>query len=143
RNVDGGGGQDKLVLLGSSQTFNFTTLANNKLSGIETVDITGSGNNSITLGFADIMAINDGDNAAFTLAGTSHGLVVAGNSGDTVTLQSYDPDGAGGIAAALWTQVASNVGLDGTPGGGYNIYDLMRGSTALALVAIETDVTKL
>ena len=53
-----------------------------------------------------------------------------------------ESDGAGGLAAALWTQIAANVGLDGTPGGGYNVYDLTRGSDVLALVAMDMDITK-
>ena len=107
------------------------------------MDITGSGNNTLNLGFADIAAINDGDSFAFSQAGTSHFLVVEGNTGDKVQLQSYDPDGAGGLAAALWAQVAANVGLDGTPGGGYNIYNLTRGSETLSLVAMDMDITKI
>ena len=143
RSVDGGGGIDTLVLLGSGQIFDFPTLADTKISTIEKVDITGSGNNTLNLGFADIAAINDGDSVAFTQAGTSHFLVVEGNTGDKVKLLSYDPDGAGGLATALWAQVAANVGLDGTPGGGYNIYNLTRGSETLSLVAMDMDITKI
>ena len=69
--------------------------------------------------------------------------MVDGNTGDTLTLQDYDPDGAGGVAAALWTQVAAGVGLDGSSGGGYDIYDLARGGTVLASVAVDADISKI
>jgi Ca2+-binding RTX toxin-like protein len=143
RNVDGGGGRDTLVLLGSGQDFDFTALANNKVSGIETLDITGTGNNDLTLGFADIAAINDGDPFAFTVAHSHHALVVEGNTGDTLDLVGYDPDGAGELAAAVWIKVASDVGLDGSAGGGHNVYDLVRSGTVLASVAMDADITKL
>ena len=143
RSIDGGGGSDTLVLTGSGQDFDFTALADNTVANIETLDITGSGNNDLTLGFADIAAMNDGDPFAFTAAHSHHALVVDGNTGDTLTLQDYDPDGAGGVAAALWTQVAAGVGLDGSSGGGYDIYDLARGGTVLASVAVDADISKL
>jgi Ca2+-binding RTX toxin-like protein len=143
RSVDGGGGSDTLVLLGSGQDFDFTLLADTKISNIETVDVTGSGDNDLTLGFPDIAALNDGDPFAFTVANSHHALVVEGNAGDSLTLLDYDPDGAGGVAAALWTQVAAAVGLDGSAGGDYNIHDLMRGSDVLASVAMDAEITRI
>src|SRR5262249_58478567 len=44
--VDGGSGNDKLVLLGAGDSFDFTTAANNEIQSIETIDITGTGNNT-------------------------------------------------------------------------------------------------
>ncbi|MCX7360636.1 MAG: M10 family metallopeptidase C-terminal domain-containing protein, partial [Alphaproteobacteria bacterium] len=64
--VDGGGGTDKLVLLGSGQTFDFTTLADSKVTSIETIDITGSGNNTVKIGGLDVMNMSDSFNFAFT-----------------------------------------------------------------------------
>ena len=65
-----------------------------------------------------------------------------GNAGDSLTLVDYDPDGAGGIDAAAWTQVATGVGLDGSAGGAYNVFDLTRGSDVLASVAMDADITR-
>jgi hypothetical protein len=77
-----------------------------------------------------------------TVAGSSRFLVVEGNAGDTVALQDYDPDGAGGVDPALWVQVAAGVGRDGSPGGTYNVFDLVRGSDVLGVVAMDSDITK-
>ena len=142
RSVDGGSGSDTLVLTGSGQSFNFTALANTKVTGIETIDITGSGNNSLTLAFADVAAMTDGDSFTFPAANSHHALVVKGNAGDTLTLQNYDPDGPGGLNAATWTQVAADVGLDGSPAGPYDLYDLVRDGTVLASVAMDSDMLK-
>jgi hypothetical protein len=143
RSVDGGGGSDRLMLLGaSSQSFDFTALADDKVSSIETLDITGAGNNALTLGFADIAAMTVADADVFASANSHHALVIDGNAGDTLTLIDYDPDGAGGVTGALWTQVATAVGLDGSSGGAYTVYDLVRGTDVLASVAMDADITK-
>jgi hypothetical protein len=113
------------------------------VSSIETLDITGSGNNTLTLGFADIAAMTVADTDVFAAAHSRHALVVDGNAGDSLALVDYDPDGAGGIATATWAQVATGVGLDGSAGGGYNVFDLARGGTVLASVAMDADITKL
>ena len=34
----------------------------------------------------------------------------------------------GGLDTALWTKVATGVGLDGSSGGAYNVFDLVRGT---------------
>jgi len=107
------------------------------------IDITGAGNNDLTLGFADIAAMTVADTDVFASANSHHALVVDGNAGDTLTLVDYDPDGAGGLAPATWTQVATGVGLDGSAGGGYNVFDLVRGGTVLASVAMDSDITRL
>src|SRR4030095_2356274 len=122
RSVDGGGGIDTLTLTGGGQSFDFTAIANDRIAGIEALDITGTGSNSLTLSYADVAAMTEANSFAFTVADSHRALVVEGNTGDSVTLQDYDPDGAGGVAAAIWTQVASNVALGGFPGGTYNVY---------------------
>jgi hypothetical protein len=62
---------------------------------------------------------------------------------DTLDLRDYDPDGVGGLATALWTQVATGVGLDGSAGGAYNVFDLVRGGDVLASVAMDADITRI
>ena len=113
------------------------------MSSIERIDITGTGDNGLTLGFADIAAMTVADNALFTAANSHHALVVDGNSGDMLDLRDYDPDGAGGVTGALWTQVATGVGLDGSSGGAYDVFDLKRGSDVLASVAMDADITRI
>ena len=87
--------------------------------------------------------MNDGDPFAFTAAGSHHALVIEGDAGDTLTLQDYDPDGAGGVDPAAWTLAQAGVNLDGSAGGGYDLYDLVRGSDVLASVAVDTNIARL
>ncbi len=71
--VDGGAGNDTLSLSGSGLTLDLATLRN-KLSGIEVIDLTGSGNNTLNLELRDLVNLSD----------TSNTLIVMGNAGDKV-----------------------------------------------------------
>lgn len=57
-----------------------------------------------------------------------------------MNLVGYDPDGGGGFPAADWQLVASGVGLDGTPAGAFDVYDLMRSGSPLASVAVQVEI---
>jgi hypothetical protein len=138
RLVDGGSGTDTLVLQGAGQTFDFTTLKDNKITGIEVVDITGTGNNILKLGVRDVFNISDTDSFNFSTASQSNTLVVNGNTGDTLQLQNFDPDGAGPLPASAWALAAAAVGLDGSPGGAYNVYDLVNSGSHVASVAVDS-----
>ena len=108
--VDGGSGTDTLVLQGAGASFDFTTFANNKVQGIEAIDFTGTGNNTLKMALTDVLDLSDTPNFDFTGLGAAPAAVVLdGNSGDTVQLQG-DPRGSWGLAA-------SDVNLDGTGGG--------------------------
>ena len=72
--VDGGFGTDTLSLGGSELNLDLASFSE-KIQGIEAVDLTGSGNNTLNL-----TAIN-----LFGLSDTSDTLVVNGNAGDRVT----------------------------------------------------------
>ena len=135
RSIDGGGGTDKLVLLGSGQTFDFTTLSDSRVTSIETIDITGSGNNTLKIGGLDVMNISDSFNFAFTAAHSHNSLVIDGDAGDQVNLVNF--------GSATWQQVATHVGLDGSAGGDYNIYDLIGTGAATASVAMDVDILKI
>jgi hypothetical protein len=131
------------VLTGAGQTFDFTILPDDRASSLEAIDITGSGNNRLVLGGDDVRGLSDTGNFEFTVAGSHNNLVIKGNAGDQISLPDWDPDGAGGAGAAVWQLVDSSVGLDGASGGGYNVYDLVRGGSTLASIAIDTDITKI
>ena len=73
--VDGGTGTDTIVLDGSGITFDFTALQS-KVMGIEKIDLTGSGNNTLKLSLADVIAVSD-----------THNLYVTGNTGDSVQVK--------------------------------------------------------
>jgi Ca2+-binding RTX toxin-like protein len=102
RDVDGGSGIDTLSLLGGGHTLDLTALANNKISGIETINITGSGDNTLRLAQRDL----------FDLSDTTNQLKVTGNTGDTVDLVGTWTDG--GVAGAFhtYTRGAATILID-------------------------------
>jgi Ca2+-binding RTX toxin-like protein len=73
--IDGGTGTDTLVLDGTGITLNFASLQS-KVVGIEKIDLTGSGNNTLQLSLADVIAVSDTPN-----------LYVTGNAGDNVQIK--------------------------------------------------------
>ncbi|MGW8169788.1 MAG: calcium-binding protein [Sulfurovaceae bacterium] len=74
--IDGGTGIDTLYIAGSGVTLDLTTIADTKIIGIEKIDITGSGNNTLKLNYSDLLALSN----------TGDVLYVTGNGGDMVTL---------------------------------------------------------
>lgn len=107
----GGLGIDTLRLLGADQTLDFTQLAD-KVSSIEVIDISGSGNNTLNLSLGDIMA--QGQNDLFHADGNVQ-MMVKGNSGDVVNLSDLMSNNAdpgdwnqggsvtvGGLSYQLW-----------------------------------------
>lgn len=80
--INGGNGTDELVLDGTGLTLDLTGPGNAGVSSIETFDITGSGNNTLIL---DQQAVFDLTEERSAGAAT---LIVRGNAGDTVDLQS-------------------------------------------------------
>jgi len=73
--VNGGTGTDTLKLDGAGILLDFTGLPN-KVVGIEQVDLTGTGNNTLKLSLADVIAVSD-----------THNLYVTGNAGDIVQIK--------------------------------------------------------
>jgi Ca2+-binding RTX toxin-like protein len=76
--VDGGAGTDVLQFSSSGESLDLSTINDsyffNLYTGIEKIDLTGSGNNSLTLDKHDVLNLSD----------TSDSLYVLGNSGDSV-----------------------------------------------------------
>ncbi|NJN89474.1 MAG: hypothetical protein HC878_03250 [Leptolyngbyaceae cyanobacterium SL_5_14] len=112
KRIDGGLGTDTLALASSGLTLNLTTIPNTKISGIEQIDLTGTGNNSLTLNLRDLLSLSD----------TTNRIVVLGNSGDTVT-----STGQGWVSS-------------GTQTIGSNIY--ARFTIASAVLLVDTDITR-
>jgi hypothetical protein len=92
KRIVGGNGSDKLRLNGAGLSLNLTTLRDNRLFGIESIDITGTGNNILSLNQREVLNISDESNT----------LVVHRNVGDVVNI------GTG------WTQLA-NESIGGSP----------------------------
>ena len=102
RDVDGGSGTDTLAILGAGRTLDLIVLANNRISGIETIDLTGGGNNTLEIRKGDLLDLSDSTNR----------LTVNGNAGDTVNL--VGPWNAGATVGGydIYTQGAAKILID-------------------------------
>jgi Ca2+-binding RTX toxin-like protein len=72
--IDGGRGLDTIHLDGAGLTLDLTTIGQTAIKGIEQIDISGTGNNTLTLSVADVL----------DLSNSSNRLLVMGDAGDTV-----------------------------------------------------------
>jgi hypothetical protein len=112
--INGGTGIDALQLAGAGIDFDLSQVRRSALEGIERINITGSGDNTLRLRLIDVL--NFGDNNIWN-AGNTNGvsgealaaieprrqLRLEGNAGDTVDLSDF----------ANWTR-ASNEVVDGS-----------------------------
>jgi len=95
--IDGGSGTDTLTLDGSGLLLDLTAIGNSRITGIEQIDLTGSGNKNLKLGISDVLDIGDAATTTFTPGDPSHVLVISGNVGDAVIFGSgWSQDAAGG-----------------------------------------------
>jgi hypothetical protein len=116
--ADGGNGTDTLRLDGAGLTLDLTTLADNRTRSIEQIDITGTGDNSLTLSVLDVLNISDESNE----------LLVKGDAGDTAMI------GAGWTKAT--TGGSNGDGTSTIDGQTYQIY-----AAAQASLLVDTDVS--
>ena len=72
--VDGGEDVDTLRIDGSGEALDLTQVADSVYLNLERIDLTGTGDNSLTLSLTDLLALGDGSNT----------LTVIGDAGDTV-----------------------------------------------------------
>jgi hypothetical protein len=73
--IDGGRGEDTLVLAGTGLELNLTVLADSRLTGIEAIDVT-SGDHTLKLSLTDLLNLSD----------TSNLLTIDGDAGDAVSV---------------------------------------------------------
>jgi Ca2+-binding RTX toxin-like protein len=97
--IDGGGGSDTLRLDGAGIALDFTAIAQNTVTGIERIDLTGSGDNSLTLTALDVFDMVEARSGGVAI------LRVNGDAGDTVTL-------TGGAWVSAGTIVEDSVTYD-------------------------------
>ena len=99
RNIDGGHGTDTLALNGAGINFDLTSVLPARMESIERFDITGSGNNSLTLDYRDIFEFSGGSDDSFSFAASNNTFVIDGNAGDSLTLA------AASSSIGSWSQV--------------------------------------
>jgi hypothetical protein len=117
--ADGGSGYDTLRLDVSGQSFDFTGLLATKVESFEAIDMTGSGDNIITLSATDLLAISDDRRDGLTY------LTVTGDNGDDLVL-----------ADKGWTPgEQQKIGLEV-----FNVFD---NGSAVLLVHTDVDVSGL
>ncbi|MEM8686294.1 MAG: tandem-95 repeat protein [Pseudomonadota bacterium] len=132
--VDGGSGQDTLVLDGTD--LDLTSFNLSKLASIERIDLKDANADTLTLDFNAVMGLSETVNTELNtiLEGffgvgnaPAHSLVVDGGASDTVELVDD--------ASGFWTE------LTGPAFAGYDIYAFeSAGGAVLAAVAIDDDV---
>jgi hypothetical protein len=125
----GGAGIDTLKLTGANQLLDVTTLnsgTTDKLSGIEVIDITGSGDNTLRMSISDVL--NLGHQDAFRQDGYSQ-MEVKGNAGDRVILS-----GMGDLTGGSWASTG-NAAIDGTQ------YVVYRNDALKAELFVQTGVS--
>jgi hypothetical protein len=107
--VNGGNGNDTLRFDGSGIALDLTTLADTKLTNIETIDIRGSGANSLTLNPREVLNITQPSNGA----NTSNTLTVLADTNDLVSIGSgwtfAGLQGVNGVVCAVYTQGAATL----------------------------------
>ncbi|WP_218670633.1 Ig-like domain-containing protein, partial [Pseudomonas fluorescens] len=87
--INAGSGLDTLKLTGKDQVLDLTQLGE-KISSIEVIDLTGSGNNTLNLSLSDVL--EQGTTSLFTEDDHVQ-MMVKGNAGDTVNLDELLADG--------------------------------------------------
>ncbi|AYQ55820.1 hypothetical protein MS2017_0056 [Bathymodiolus thermophilus thioautotrophic gill symbiont] len=117
--VDGGGNTDTLKLAGADLNLDLTQIDNGRIQDIEIIDLTGSGNNTLTLNLNDLLDISSSTNV----------LKVVGNSGDKVEVKTL------GFEKSNATEVANGIT--------YDIYSHVSSSTAKLWVAQSLTVSLL
>ncbi|MDN7703068.1 Ig-like domain-containing protein [Burkholderia semiarida] len=115
--LHGGAGIDTLKLMGAGQTLDVSKLMNvgghDKISSIEVIDITGTGNNTLKLSMRDVLEL--GHENVFRNDGHTQ-LMVNGNAGDRVQLSGMDGLSLG---RGQWT----DQGLIAVDGQAYRVYE--------------------
>ncbi|WP_395020534.1 VCBS domain-containing protein [Dongia sp.] len=129
--VDGGGGFDTLFIDGAGLHLDLT--AGIRVTGIEKIDLTGSGDNTLTLHASDVLGIgtlhhSDVDPGASPHpAGAGDALIVAGDAGDSLVFgDGWTEAGAGGSNGDGTTTLEGQL---------YQLY-----TQGQAVLAVDTDV---
>jgi Ca2+-binding RTX toxin-like protein len=119
RRLVGGSGTDTLRLDGTGLTLDLTTIPDNRIVDVEVIDISGSGNNSLTLNFQEVVNISSTSNTLFVLQDFDDTVNIgtgwtqeANQTIDSVVYKVFTQG-----SAAFKLQLVSNFSLSETGGG--------------------------
>ncbi len=146
--IVGGTGSDTLRLDATGMSLDLTALKDNRIVDIETIDIIGSGNNTLTLGLKDVLNISS----------TSNTLTVRRDAGDLVNIGLGWTQGSdqtvSGIVYQVFTQGAATLKIQVADAGsmirlagktltitGTNFDDLVSISTATNITVAVNGIT--
>jgi uncharacterized repeat protein (TIGR02059 family) len=139
--VDGGSGLDTIELSGDSIDLDLTQISDSRIESVERIDLTGDGDNTLTLAYNDVLDLagmnlinattrtalgwTDGGTGGYTFAASEgrHQLIVTGDDGDSIN-----------ESGAFWTNM-------GTVTNGGNTYVVYNSDSGLAQVLIDERVT--
>ena len=114
QDIDGGSGSDTLALSGTGMTLNLTAVADTGLTGIEVIDLIGTGNNTALVSALELLNISDSSNT----------LRIEGDAGDLLLLT---------VGEATWVR--------GDTSGGYTEYTSGQAKVEVATaVAVEVAI---
>lgn len=110
RQIAGGRGNDTLKLEAAGLALDLSAIPNTRITGIERIDITGTGDNSLTIG---------GVREVLNLSDTSNRLIVFRDLGDTVTIGTgwteISPVTFEGKPFRVYTQGAASLAIENPP----------------------------
>nr|WP_277933776.1 MULTISPECIES: Ig-like domain-containing protein [unclassified Pseudomonas] len=124
--IHGEKGIDTLVLTGQSQVLDMTALGE-KISSLEIIDLTGTGNNTLKLSLNDVL--NNGELNLFSDDGTTQ-MMIKGSAGDVVDLQGLVDSASAGNWANQGTITTGGV-----------VYDVYRHSSLDAELLTQQGIT--
>ena len=99
RRIVGGSGSDTLELYGRGRTLDLTLISDTDVTGVEAIDITGSGNNRLVLNYMEVLNLSD----------TSNTLSIVGDTGDSVELGAGWTEITGSGSSKRFTQGAATI----------------------------------
>ncbi|MDX2257946.1 MAG: hypothetical protein NW205_03435, partial [Hyphomicrobiaceae bacterium] len=136
--IDAGNGQDTLLVAGFD--LDLTAISNLALKDMETINMAGVGNNTLTLSISDLLDLDGSPNAALAASGfvgdlSHNSLVVMGLAGDAVDLAA---SGAGDVGeGGAWTLAGSTTIGANT----YDVYNFLDGAALLGTIAVDDDMS--
>lgn len=128
----GTGGDDVFIAVRSSFDLR-SVVANGNLVEIERFIFDNATGNTLTLDNDTVASISSERSARLTASPVDDSFIIQGDANDTVSLRSTEIGG-------FWSEVQSNVGLDGAAGGGFDFWAYVEGGQTTAFLAVDSDI---